>query len=385
MVTTTNLETPDQADVLLVTVTKVETQAVLASFRKELQQPHVRRFDGENTYLYLGDVRNARVFLVQSEMGSGGSSGSAATISDGIQTLKPKAVIMVGIAFGIDSTKQPIGTILVAKQLLDYELQRIGSGPNGDAVIRPRGDRPSCSDGLLSRFRSAEFDWKGAKVRFGLILSGDKLVDQQDFRDQLLQLEPEAIGGEMEGAGLYAVAKRQKVDWILVKAICDYADGNKAQDKDKRQQTAARNAARFVFHVLQLGGFARTTAPSLPTSQTSMPKGMPIQGGTGTNRETNTQGSPVGTGIENGQNDLPPSAPDDIKHQRRLLEIHRRTLANYLKRLAIFGQAFAPPEVDFGIREAREGIERTKSALRTLGAPVEDHPDDAPEPIDLDF
>jgi hypothetical protein len=42
-----------------------------------------------------------------------------------------------------------------------------------------------------------------------------------------------------------------KVDWILVKAICDWADGHKAEDKDEHQRLAAHNAAEFVLHTLQ--------------------------------------------------------------------------------------------------------------------------------------
>ena len=95
-------------------------------------------------------------------------------------------------------------------------------------------------------------------VRVGLVLSGEKLVDNPEFLKQLLQFEPEAIGGDMEGAGLYAAAQRAEVDWLLVKAICDWADGTKAQDKDERQALAASNAAKFVLHVIEQGGLAQT-------------------------------------------------------------------------------------------------------------------------------
>jgi nucleoside phosphorylase len=78
-----------------------------------------------------------------------------------------------------------------------YELQRIG------AEIHLRGDKPHASTNLLSRLRNADLLWDGAKVRFDLVLSGQKLVDDIDFWDQLRGFEPEAIGGEMEGAGLY--------------------------------------------------------------------------------------------------------------------------------------------------------------------------------------
>ena len=47
-----------------------------------------------------------------------------------------------------------------------------------------------------------------------------------------------------------------KVEWILVKAICDWADGNK---NDNAQSLAAGNAADFVRHVIQLGGWNQLT------------------------------------------------------------------------------------------------------------------------------
>jgi hypothetical protein len=113
-------------------------------------------------------------------------------------------------------------------------------------------------------------------VRFGVLLTGDKLVDKFDYREQLRTFEPEAIGGEMEGAGLYAACQDKKVDWILVKAICDWADGNQAQDKDARQRTAALNAANFVLHALQFTPFERAgsgadTEPVETAARSSLP------------------------------------------------------------------------------------------------------------------
>lgn len=159
---------------------------------------------------------------------------------------------MVGIAFGIDSSKQLIGDVLVSSQLMLYEPQRVGN--KDEKTIRiPRGDKAHASPRLLRYFRNAELSWDESKckVRFGLILSGDKLVDNIEFRQQLCDLNPEAIGGEMEGSGLYVACHDKGIDWILVKSICDWADGNKYENKDNQQKLAAENAASFVLHVLQ--------------------------------------------------------------------------------------------------------------------------------------
>lgn len=161
---------------------------------------------------------------------------------------------MAGVAFGVNEQKQAIGDVLVSEQLMLYDLKRVGTDKEGNLKIIPRGDRPHASAWLINLLRVADNmdrDESRAKVRFGLVLSGEQLVDNIDYREQLKQLEPEAIGGEMEGKGLYVACHGKKVDWILVKAICDWADGHKAEDKDARQRTAARNAASFVLHALR--------------------------------------------------------------------------------------------------------------------------------------
>lgn len=242
-----------QCDVLLVTVTDVETETLLETAKTRTGRDYKTEPGNQKTYFDLGMIGGARVFAVRSEMGSDTLGGSLLTVKDAISEVKPSAVIMVGIAFGINPKKQKIGEVLVAKQLLAYDLQRVSTTETGSAKIVLRGDKPHCSEKLLDRFRTARLRWKKAQVNFGLVLSGEKLIDNIDFRDQLLSLSEEAIGGEMEGGGLYAASQQSKVDWILVKAICDWADGKKDVRRKVRQKTAAASSADFVFEMLGLG------------------------------------------------------------------------------------------------------------------------------------
>jgi nucleoside phosphorylase len=248
-------------NVLLITATTVESSAVIEACQNwggasgpDREYP-VEAFP-EVVVIRLPVIHGTTIFLTQCEMGSTGASGAILTASAAIRTLRPVAVIMLGIAFGVDEKKQTIGNVLVANQIQDYELQRIGTDDQGQPKVLPRGDRASASPHLLQRFRLAVPSWHGqTQPTFGLLLSGQKLLDNIAFRDALTGLWPEAIGGEMEGAGLYAAASRDKVDWIVAKAICDFADGNKQVDKQARQQLAARNAADFVMHVLHSADF----------------------------------------------------------------------------------------------------------------------------------
>ena len=235
-----------QTNVLIITVTPTESKAVLNVFKEATGHTSKTITIEDRTYRDLGVINDSKVFMAISEMGANGLGAAQQTVQKAIQALNPHAVIMVGIAFGVNESKQSIGEILVSKQLMLYESQRIG---NGEIVLR--GDRPHCSASLLNYLNNAHLDWTDSDVNFGLILTGEKLIDNLDYRDALRKLESEAIGGEMEGAGLYVSCQDAKVDWILVKAICDWADGNKHQDKKNRQKLAAENAAAFVLHALQ--------------------------------------------------------------------------------------------------------------------------------------
>ena len=253
------------ADILIVTVTPTESQAVLKAFKAATGKTANTVAVGDRVYRDLGIIKGAKVFMALSEMGAGGLGASQQAVQKAITALQPHAVIMVGIAFGVNEDKQKIGDVLVSKQLMLYDSQRIGVGE-----IVSRGDRAHSSTRLFNYLNNAHFDWELAKVRFGLVLTGEKLVDNLDYRESLKKLETEAIGGEMEGAGLYASCHDANVDWILVKAICDWADGDKEHDREQRQQLAANNAAAFVLFALQHAPLPRlTNTPNAGTQITT--------------------------------------------------------------------------------------------------------------------
>jgi formylglycine-generating enzyme required for sulfatase activity/nucleoside phosphorylase len=249
------------ADVLIVTATRAESKAVLDAFAELTGQPARIVTKNRRTYRDLGAVGDTRVFLALTEMGSGGPGASQQAVQKGIEALRPGAVLLVGIAFGADEKKRRIGDILISRQLQLYDLQRVGA----DRIVL-RGDKPHASPRLIDHFRQADLDWDQSKanVEFGLVLSGEKLVDNRDYREQLQRLAPEALGGEMEGAGLYVACQDAQVDWIVIKAICDWADGHKKRNKAQRQRLAALNAAAFVVRALQQAPLKR---PELPMEQ----------------------------------------------------------------------------------------------------------------------
>ena len=237
-----------KADILLVTVTEVEARAIL----NYAPSPE-KHITDQVIYYDLGSLGPARTVMARST-----HMGPFATIhcvNEGIDHFSPHTVIMVGIAFGFQPHEQKIGDILVAKHIINGDLQKIRTGIDNQPEIVPRGTGTPVADRLLNRFQAGQLDWKPPPdIYFGQILSSSRLIDHEGTRNELLHSFPEAIGGEMEGHGLCYACSHKKVDWILVKAICDWADGSKGQNKIENQQLAADNAAHFVLFVIKQYG-----------------------------------------------------------------------------------------------------------------------------------
>lgn len=237
---------------LLVTATKVESQSLAGVMKDILGMSPV--FIRKDQYIAsdFGEYSGLRVVHVQCEAGSGGPSGSQAVINDAISDFDPTAIVMGGIAFGVDRTKQKLGDVLVSKMLAEYERAKLKEGEE-----IPRGQRIESSPKLLSTFRAAEAGnlLTEADVKFGLMLSGEKLVDSRSFLKARLEQEPEAIGGEMEGAGLAAIATRRNVPWIVVKAIVDWGADKEGNNTPEHQRAMANNAFLFIVRTLQKIGF----------------------------------------------------------------------------------------------------------------------------------
>ena len=235
--------------ILILTAVPVELMAVLSSLKPLPKRRSIlRTYIGQETY-YFGILGSAVTVVTMCDIGAiGGNSAILATL-DAIKYFSPKAIIMVGIAYGKTSKKQNIGDVLVASQIISYEPERIGRKRDIS-----RGPISETSPILLNRFRNS-IDWnyiasdgKEKQYFIGPLLSGEKLIDNLSYKAKLFKKFPQAIGGDMESIGLYTVASKYKIEWIVVKGISDWADGSK---NDTAQPLAAASAISLVAHILK--------------------------------------------------------------------------------------------------------------------------------------
>ena len=226
---------------LLVTANENETKALLddTKFNYETQRssdPNDSAFYNIGTYGHYKAIH-----LELNSQGSVGADASQLSIVSAINSFHPDAVILVGIAFGKEfndssNPSQRIGDVLISSAVADYESGKVSQGKIlSDGFIAESGRQ------LLSVFRHYAKSWnhiienRNAKCEFGIILSGDKVVDDRKFKEKLVKSYPRSIGGEMEGRGAYSACRNRNIDeWIIVKSVCDWADGTKSKDKQKK-------------------------------------------------------------------------------------------------------------------------------------------------------
>jgi nucleoside phosphorylase len=245
-----DLKLNDNNLLLLVTATSLETQQLHNELKPFDKNDSILKINKGNYTYYIGEFGNYLAAHVQcGTMGSISRDSSITTISDAISLFNPKITLMVGIAFGVDNTDQNIGDVLVSECITPYNFKKVQSGSD---TIRTN-DAPA-SKLLINKFKNAlgwEFLLKDdlkAKNIIAPILSGEELINDVERRDELVREKPTAKGGEMEGVGLYSAADG-KCEWILVKGICDFADGNKDKDKDANQILAMQSAVSLCKEV----------------------------------------------------------------------------------------------------------------------------------------
>jgi len=235
--------------ILLMTATDLETKA-LHNYIKPLDKYSsiIKVYHDSRTY-YIGKFGNYEIVHVQCEMGSMSRSASTLTTSEAIRDLKPRFVLMIGIAFGIDETKQKIGDVLVSEAIMPYNSKRVGENET-----IPRGIASYASKSILNRFKNLQTwehfleDSQKSELICGLLLSGEELIDNKTRRDELRTIYPTAKGGEMEGAGLLSACDG-KVEWMVVKGVCDFADGKKGLNKENNQNIAVNAALSACLEI----------------------------------------------------------------------------------------------------------------------------------------
>jgi len=242
---------------LFITAASPEEESFLSNL-KPLDSSDGTQFIGNNQKYRIGFLGNYLVAHVHcKQQGSTKPDASMLTIKEAYDDIKPSCVIMVGIAYGACASKQNIGDILVSRNIQPYHAIRVSTDSDGKIHKQDRNTPMKPGSSILNQFENFQFPRSDVNVYCGTLLSGEELVDNSEYKEYLIKTfsengsidwndENKIVGGEMEGVGLSSVLGRaENSNWIIVKSICDWADGQKKLNKKERQAIASRNAVDY--------------------------------------------------------------------------------------------------------------------------------------------
>ena len=166
-----------------------------------------------------------------------------------------KALLGVGIAYGMNMETVNFCDVLVAKQIADLgdtpRIQEGGIYTRGDVVsTKTILKNVFCKDDTGWHFPCSKTSSLPAKVVIGQLASSPFLLDDPVIKKKIQEQFKFSEGGEMEGWVLYSHIMRDypELEVIVIKGVADYGDGV----KDGRWQlTAAMAAANYTHFQLQ--------------------------------------------------------------------------------------------------------------------------------------
>ncbi|MDO8434209.1 MAG: tetratricopeptide repeat protein [Candidatus Binatus sp.] len=255
-----------KADFLIITALEEETQALLMRLRPVSKLPpeedDVRVYYSAEIRTTFSDRSKGTYSLIIVPLLGMGRIDAATATTDAIRKWKPRYVLLVGIAGGVLKNGVHLGDLIVADQIVDYELQKLKeSGPE----IRPKthnvdprlfGAARNLGGSRWQRTATRRPSSGAPKRRMGPIASGDKVLADEAEVLRLCELIPKLVAIEMEAAGVATAAFQaaSPPGVLVIRAISDLADSRKDSADVRRWRTyACELAASYAVHLLKNG------------------------------------------------------------------------------------------------------------------------------------
>lgn len=164
-------------------------------------------------------------------------------------------LVNTGIA-GSLCAQLDIGDLVVSEDAMyhDFDVRHfgyaMGAVPGMDVVAIPA----SC-DMMACAISAAEAVHPG-HVKTGRIASGDVFVADRQLKERIIA-DTQALCTEMEGAAIAQVAYRNKLPFVILRAISDKADDSAEMDYPTFEAQAAHRCAQVTRSMAKMLGAAK--------------------------------------------------------------------------------------------------------------------------------
>ena len=261
-------------DVLILTALEVELAAAKHALGIAEDAEHATTEQGLHVWKAPVTRRGGKtVSCAVATFGGAGNIDAAAVTTSLLAALRPRNVMMLGIAAGLRG-KCSLGEVIIAERIVAYEGAALAEGGKVEArpeitrlTLRDRQDvssylsnRTSLAARLEARYKALGIAFpeedeagpvaKGFMPKAVTVASGEKLLrDPEQFKAKR-SLHGKVEIAEMEGAGLFAACANYGKPVLMVRGISDFGDAKKS---DGFHVHAARAAAAVTVDYIANG------------------------------------------------------------------------------------------------------------------------------------
>ena len=199
---------PDRRPVVVIAALAQEAHALVHRMpRAESVGPRLQIWEGDGMVVIVGGV---------------GKVAAAMAAQYSCDTFKPRSMIAIGLAGGVESHVRP-GRVIVATGAVQHDM-------DGRPITESRGVVPGLGLAIIPAHPAVtELLLRAARYRSedalaGLVLTGDQIVTSSVVRDALAREFPDAACIDMETAAVAQVAHQNSVPWSALRVTSDSAD-----------------------------------------------------------------------------------------------------------------------------------------------------------------
>lgn len=172
-----------------------------------------------------------------------GKVNSAICAQTMLLNFKPSLLINTGVA-GSLSNELDIGDIAIPHSAVEADFDLSPLGMETGYIPEIKSKNISCTDRVVKRLTDAAKK-EGLKVKSGIVATTDAFISGKDKKDYLAK-NFNAVACEMEGGSIAHTAYLNGVDFAIIRAVSDKADGSSHMDFMKFCKMAAENSVKLI-------------------------------------------------------------------------------------------------------------------------------------------
>ena len=218
----------------------------VALLKKEMNVTQVHHCAGMD--FYEGDFEGRKAVVVRCGIGKVNAAMCTQILAD---RFKVDRVINTGVAGSLKSVIN-IGDIVLSVDALQHDMDATGFGYEPGVIPRMETSIFKADDQLVElaehvcRQENPEI-----QVFKGRIVSGDQFVSDQDTKTRILR-QFDGYCTEMEGAAIAHAAWKNRIPFVVIRAISDKADDSAQMDYPTFEAIAAVRCANVTMRFAEL-------------------------------------------------------------------------------------------------------------------------------------